>query len=37
MRERRRQIPATIRLLLDGTTTCREGVAPAGLETPLAW
>jgi dihydroxyacid dehydratase/phosphogluconate dehydratase len=37
MQERRRQIPATIRLLLDGTTTCREGVTPAGLETPLAW
>jgi dihydroxyacid dehydratase/phosphogluconate dehydratase len=37
MHERRRQIPATIRLLLDATTTCREGVTPAGLETPQAW
>jgi dihydroxyacid dehydratase/phosphogluconate dehydratase len=32
MQERRRQIPATIRLMLDATTTCMEGVAPAGLE-----
>ena len=29
---RRRDIPATIRLLLDATTTCMEGVTPAGLE-----
>jgi dihydroxyacid dehydratase/phosphogluconate dehydratase len=31
---RRRDIPATIRLLLDATTTCREGVTPVGLELP---
>lgn len=37
MRRRRRDIPATIRLLLDGTTTCREGITPQGLETPAAW
>jgi len=29
---RRRDIPATIRILLDATTTCREGVTPVGLE-----
>jgi dihydroxyacid dehydratase/phosphogluconate dehydratase len=34
MRERRRQIPGTIRLLLDATTTCMEGAGPAGLELP---
>jgi dihydroxyacid dehydratase/phosphogluconate dehydratase len=37
MKERRRQIPATIRLLLDATTTCREGVTPVGLETTESW
>lgn len=37
MRQRRRQIPATIRLLLDATTTCMEGVTPAGLETTEGW
>lgn len=31
---RRQDIPATIRLILDGTTTCMEGVTPAGLEIP---
>jgi dihydroxyacid dehydratase/phosphogluconate dehydratase len=37
MQRRRRDIPATIRLLLDATTTCREGVTPQGLETPDTW
>jgi dihydroxyacid dehydratase/phosphogluconate dehydratase len=32
LERRRREIPATIRLLLDATTTCREGVTPTGLE-----
>ncbi len=32
LRRRRLDIPATIRLLLDATTTCREGVTPRGLE-----
>lgn len=32
LERRRSEIPATIRLLLDATTTCREGVTPAGLE-----
>jgi dihydroxyacid dehydratase/phosphogluconate dehydratase len=31
LRRRREDIPATIRLLLDATTTCMEGVTPAGL------
>ena len=29
---RRQDTPATIRLLLDATTTCMEGVTPVGLE-----
>jgi dihydroxyacid dehydratase/phosphogluconate dehydratase len=37
LRERRALIPATIRLLLDATTTCREGVTPAGLEIHEYW
>jgi dihydroxy-acid dehydratase len=37
LRERRRRIPATIRLILDATTSCREGVTPAGLELREAW
>ena len=32
LKRRRQDIPATIRLLLDATTTCMEGVTPAGLE-----
>jgi dihydroxy-acid dehydratase len=32
LKERRRNIPATVRLMLDATTTCREGVTPVGLE-----
>jgi dihydroxy-acid dehydratase len=32
LERRRREIPATIRLLLDATTTCRQGVTPLGLE-----
>jgi hypothetical protein len=32
LRSRRLDIPATIRLMLDATTTCMEGVAPVGLE-----
>jgi len=32
LKRRRADIPATIRLLLDGTTTCMEGVTPVGLE-----
>jgi dihydroxy-acid dehydratase len=32
LKERRRNIPATVRLMLDATTTCREGVTPIGLE-----
>ena len=31
MRRRRQDIPASIRLLLDATTTCMEGVTPRGL------
>jgi len=34
LNKRRQDIPATIRLLLDATTTCMEGVTPAGLEIP---
>ena len=37
MKKRRADIPASIRLLLDGTTTCMEGVTPVGLEIPHAW
>jgi dihydroxyacid dehydratase/phosphogluconate dehydratase len=37
LRERRRQIPATIRLLLDSTTSCSEGVTPVGLEIGQTW
>jgi len=37
LRERRRQIPATIRLLLDQTTTCMDGVTPLGLEIHETW
>jgi dihydroxyacid dehydratase/phosphogluconate dehydratase len=32
LQRRRQDIPATIRLLLDATTTCMEGVTPVGLE-----
>jgi dihydroxyacid dehydratase/phosphogluconate dehydratase len=31
LQERRLNIPATVRLLLDATTTCMEGVTPVGL------
>jgi dihydroxyacid dehydratase/phosphogluconate dehydratase len=37
MRRRRLDIPATIRLLLDATTSCMDGVTPHGLETPERW
>jgi hypothetical protein len=37
LRESRGRIPATIRLLLDATTTCEEGVGPAGLELEESW
>jgi len=37
LQERRRNIPTTIRLLLDATLTCREGVVPAGIETQETW
>jgi hypothetical protein len=37
LRERRRLIPATIRLLLDATTTCMDGVTPVGLEIHETW
>jgi dihydroxyacid dehydratase/phosphogluconate dehydratase len=37
LRARRRQIPASIRLLLDATTPCRDGVTPAGLEIAETW
>jgi dihydroxyacid dehydratase/phosphogluconate dehydratase len=37
LQERRRNIPATIRILLDGTLTCREGVVPSGLEVQETW
>ena len=36
LRERRLDIPATVRLLLDATTTCMEGVTPVGLLPPAA-
>jgi dihydroxyacid dehydratase/phosphogluconate dehydratase len=32
LQRRRQEIPATIRLMLDATTTCMEGVTPVGLE-----
>lgn len=32
LQARRRNIPATIRLMLDATTTCMEGVTPVGIE-----
>ena len=32
LQRRRQEIPATIRLLLDATTTCMEGVTPVGLD-----
>jgi dihydroxy-acid dehydratase len=32
LQKRRQEIPATIRLMLDATTTCMEGVTPVGLE-----
>jgi dihydroxyacid dehydratase/phosphogluconate dehydratase len=34
---RRRDIPATIRMILDATTTCMEGVTPVGLEISHAF
>ncbi|HET7294145.1 MAG TPA: dihydroxy-acid dehydratase, partial [Vicinamibacteria bacterium] len=37
MRARRLDIPASIRLLLDATTTCMEGVTPSGFETSERW
>ena len=36
LRERRLDIPATVRLMLDATTTCMEGVTPVGLAVPSA-
>jgi dihydroxy-acid dehydratase len=36
LRERRLDIPATVRLMLDATTTCMEGVTPVGLLGPDA-
>jgi len=32
LQARRRHIPATIRLMLDATTTCMDGVTPVGIE-----
>lgn len=37
LRERRLNIPTTIRLILDATRTCMEGVIPVGLETTETW
>jgi dihydroxy-acid dehydratase len=37
LERRRRDIPATIRLILDATTTCMEGVTPVGLEVAQAF
>jgi hypothetical protein len=37
MRARRLDIPASIRFLLDATTTCMEGVTPAGMEVSERW
>jgi hypothetical protein len=37
LRRRRLDIPASIRFLLDATTSCMEGVTPAGLETQETW
>lgn len=37
MKQRRLDIPATIRVLLDATTSCMDGVTPHGLETPERW
>ncbi len=37
MRQRRLDIPASVRFLLDATTSCMDGVAPAGLETSERW
>jgi dihydroxyacid dehydratase/phosphogluconate dehydratase len=37
MQRRRLDIPASIRFLLDATTTCMEGVTPQGLEVNDTW
>lgn len=37
LKRRRLDIPATIRLQLDATTSCREGVTPLGLEVSEAF
>jgi dihydroxyacid dehydratase/phosphogluconate dehydratase len=37
MKRRRLDIPATIRVLLDATTSCMDGVTPHGLDTPERW
>ncbi len=37
MKQRRLDIPATIRVLLDATTSCMDGITPHGLETPERW
>ena len=37
MKRRRLEIPATIRILLDATTSCMEGVTPQGLEPGEPW
>jgi dihydroxyacid dehydratase/phosphogluconate dehydratase len=36
LRRRRQDIPPTIRLLLDATTTCQQGVTPVGLDVDEA-
>lgn len=36
LRRRRQDIPPTIRLLLDATTTCQQGVTPIGLDVDEA-
>jgi dihydroxyacid dehydratase/phosphogluconate dehydratase len=37
MKKRRLDIPASIRVLLDATTSCMEGVTPRGIETSERW
>jgi len=37
MKRRRQDIPATIRVLLDATTSCMDGVTPLGIEVSERW
>jgi dihydroxyacid dehydratase/phosphogluconate dehydratase len=37
MKQRRLDIPATIRVLLDGTASCMDGITPQGIEVTERW